>query len=402
MIHSIRIPVAEFKARSEALLEHVKQAQLSGVALFDNVNILYFTGFAFIPTERPMAFAMNASGERALYVPRLEVEHARSATDVDRVGHYLEYPGDPHPMSGFKQMLAEMGIGTTNTSSLGADLDGYPWIFGYEGPTLTELTDACVVNVQAAVNRLQAVKSEAELKLIRESCKWANLAHTLLQRYTAAGETETSVSMRASHEATLAMLDAIGPIFHAQSWPETGPRAEYRGQIGRSGTVPHTLANNLTFRVGDVLVSEASCPVWAYTSELERTMFIGEPSKKQREMFGHVMAAQEVGFSQLKPGIKCSDVDTAVRKYYEDHSLKPYWKHHTGHCIGLRYHEGPFLDTGDHTVIQEGMVFTVEPGFYVPDLGGFRHSDTVAITADGIEVLTYYPRDLESLVVASE
>jgi Xaa-Pro aminopeptidase len=119
-------------------------------------------------------------------------------------------------------------------------------------------------------------------------------------------------------------------------------------------------------------------------------------------MFGHVMAAQEVGFSQLKPGIKCSDVDTAVRKYYEDHSLMPYWKHHTGHCIGLRYHEGPFLDTGDHTVIREGMVFTVEPGFYVPDLGGFRHSDTVAITADGIEVLTYYPRDWESLVVASE
>ena len=124
MIHSIRIPAAEFKARSEALLEHVKQAHLSGIVLFDNVNILYFTGFAFIPTERPMAFAMNADGERALYVPRLEVEHAQSATAVDRVGHYLEYPGDPHPMSGFKDMLAEMGIGTTNTIGLGAELDG--------------------------------------------------------------------------------------------------------------------------------------------------------------------------------------------------------------------------------------------------------------------------------------
>jgi len=77
MIHSIRIPPAEFKARSEALLEHLKQTQLSGVVLFDNVNILYFTGFAFIPTERPMAFAMNADGERAMYVPRLEVEHAQ-------------------------------------------------------------------------------------------------------------------------------------------------------------------------------------------------------------------------------------------------------------------------------------------------------------------------------------
>jgi Xaa-Pro aminopeptidase len=76
-----------------------------------------------------------------------------------------------------------------------------------------------------------------------------------------------------------------------------------------------------------------------------------------------------------------------------------YWKHHSGHTIGLRYHEGPFLDSGDHTLLQPGMVFTVEPGLYVPGIGGFRHSDTVAITEDGIEVMTYYPRALESLTL---
>jgi Xaa-Pro aminopeptidase len=336
-----------------------------------------------------------------LYVPRLEVEHARSTTDIDRVDHYLEYPGDPHPMDGLRDMLDTMGILAPNAGPIGADSDGYPWIFGYEGPRLSELTGSPVSNVQAPVNRLQAEKSAAELRLIRESCKWANLAHTLLQRYTAVGETETSVSMRASHEATLAMLDAIGPIFHAQSWPETGPRAEYRGQIGRSSSIPHTLANNISFRPGDVLVSEASCPVWAYTSELERTMFVGEPGPQQREMFTHVLTAQEVAFAMMKPGVRCSTVDTAVRQYYEKNGLMPYWKHHTGHCIGLRYHEGPFLDSGDQTEIREGMVFTVEPGFYVPDLGGFRHSDTVAITSDGIEILTYYPRDLENLIIAA-
>ncbi|UCG85768.1 MAG: aminopeptidase P family protein [Gemmatimonadota bacterium] len=399
MLQSISITATEFTGRCTALLERVHKIEADGVVLFDAVNILYFTGFAFIPTERPMAFAMNALGERALFVPRLEVEHAKSATNVDRVEHYLEYPGDRHPMHGFKEMLAELGIGRAGTGRIAADLDGYPWIFGYEGPTLTELAGVTVVKAQGEINRLQAVKSEAELQLIRESCKWANLAHTLLQRYTAVGESETSVSMRASQEATLAMLDAIGPIFHAQSWPETGPRAEYRGQIGRSGAIPHTLANNIVFQPGDVLVSEASCPVWAYTSELERTMFVGEPTKKQREMFEHVLAAQEVAFSTLRPGIECSDVDIAVRTYYADHNLMPYWKHHTGHSVGLRYHEGPFLDSGDHTVVKEGMVFTVEPGFYVPELGGFRHSDTVAVTANGIEILTHYPRDAESLTI---
>jgi Xaa-Pro aminopeptidase len=70
-----------------------------------------------------------------------------------------------------------------------------------------------------------------------------------------------------------------------------------------------------------------------------------------------------------------------------------------GHAIGLRYHEGPFLDRGDRTEIKPGMVFTVEPGLYTPSLGGFRHSDTIAVTDDGVEWMTYYPRDLGSLTL---
>jgi Xaa-Pro dipeptidase len=79
--------------------------------------------------------------------------------------------------------------------------------------------------------------------------------------------------------------------------------------------------------------------------------------------------------------------------------LNAYWKHHSGHAIGLRYHEGPFLDVGDDTMIEAGMVFTVEPGLYSPDLGGFRHSDTVLVTESGIEMLTYYPRELDDLTL---
>jgi Xaa-Pro aminopeptidase len=195
------------------------------------------------------------------------------------------------------------------------------------------------------------------------------------------------------------MMDTIGPPYRAQSMWYSGPSAGYRGQIGRNASIPHALANNITFQPGDVLVTGAGCAMWGYNSELERTMFVGEPDQPQQDMFAHMMAAQEIAFETMKPGVPCSQVDAAVRAYYARHSLQPYWKHHTGHAIGLRYHEGPFLDTGDPTIIQEGMVFTVEPGFYAPDLGGFRHSDTVAITATGIEIMTYYPRDWQHLVI---
>jgi Xaa-Pro aminopeptidase len=244
-----------------------------------------------------------------------------------------------------------------------------------------------------------AIKSQAELDLIRESVKWGHLAHTLLQRYTKEGQTETEVSLRASKEATLIMLDAIGPIYQAQSPFSRGASAGYRGQIGRNAVIPHALANNLTFQAGDILVTGANAPVWGYNSELERTMVMGSPSDKQRRMFDHMLNLQGIALDAIRPGKRCADVDREVRDYYEDHDLISYWKHHTGHAIGIRYHEGPFLDIGDQTEIKPGMVFTVEPGLYVPDMGGFRHSDTVVVSEDGIEILTYYPGDLDSLTI---
>jgi Xaa-Pro dipeptidase len=392
---SIQITHKEYLARASRLLEQVQANGLSGVVLFDSHYILYYTGFAFIPTERPIAFVMNAKGERGLFVPRLETEHAKANAMIEHVAHYLEYPYTPHPMGAFKEMLKEMGI----SAPVGADNDGYPWILGYRGPSLSEMLGQPPQHLAAFIEDQMMVKSQAEIALIRESVKWGHLAHVLLQRYTRVGATESEVSGRASLEATLAMLDTIGPIYRAQSYFSSGAGAGYRGQIGRNAAIPHALANNIVFQAGDTLVTGAGAPVWGYNSELERTMFIGPPSDQQKKFFDHMVALQDTAFAALEPGVPCCEVDKAVRAYYEKHSLWDYWKHHVGHAIGLRYHEAPFLDLGDETVMLPGMVFTIEPGLYHPELGGFRHSDTVLITEDGIEILTYYPRDLASLTI---
>jgi len=392
---SIAITPEEHRARCETLLEYAHAAGLSGVVLFDPYYVLYYAGFAFVPTERPIAFVLGADGTRALVVPRLEVEHAEAKSTFDRVDHYLEYPGDPRAETVLTTMLRELGLRGT----IGADQDGYPWILGYRGPTLSELSGAKIVRVVEQIESQMAIKSEAEVALIRESIRWANLAHRLLQRYTRVGATETEVAQRASDEATYAMLDAIGEIYRAQSFVSSGAHAGYRGQIGRNSAIPHALAGNIVFQGGDVLVTGASAPVWGYLSELERTMVIGEPTPDQERMFAHMLALQDLALDAIRPGRRCSDVDDAVRTYFEEHDLWKHWRHHTGHAIGLRYHEGPFLDSGDDTEIQPGMVFTVEPGLYSPELGGFRHSDTALVTHDGLEILTYYPRDLASLII---
>jgi Xaa-Pro aminopeptidase len=395
---SLRLPPTEFQFRAKRLLDYVKRQQLNGVVLFDNFHVTYFTGFAFIPTERPICFAMNADGERVLFVPRLEVEHAKAEAQVEHVESYTEYPDNPHPMAQFAEVLRGLGI----RDSIGADNDGYPWILGYQGEALSSLTGAQIVNVSPFVEHAMMLKSDAELALIRESCKWGNLAHRLLQKYTRVGANETEVSMRAGNEATLAMIDTLGSLYRSQSMWSRGASAGYRGQIGRNAAIPHALTTNAIFMPGDVLVSGANAPMWGYNSELERTMIVGEPNVEQRTFFEWMLGAQETALNAMRAGVKCSDVDRAVRAYYEQHNLMPYWRHHSGHAIGLRYHEMPFLDLGDDTVLEPGMVFTVEPGLYAPHLGGFRHSDTVVVTQDGIEMLTYYPRDLASLTISSQ
>ena len=243
-------------------------------------------------------------------------------------------------------------------------------------------------------------KSETEVELIRESARWCEHAHRLLHRYTRPGATEAQASLQAGHEATLAMLDALGPSYGGQQASSDGVSAGYRGQIGLRSAWAHAIAHNIEFREGDVLVTETSAPIWGYNAELERALVIGSPTDEMCRLFDHTVAAQQVAFEALRPGATCAEVDRAVLGYFEANDLLPYWRQHTGHAIGLRNHEAPFLDVGDHTPIEPGMVFTIEPGVYDGEVGGFRHSDTVVVTADGIDVLTDYPRDIESLTIA--
>ncbi|HEY5058078.1 MAG TPA: Xaa-Pro peptidase family protein [Gaiellaceae bacterium] len=388
------IPAAELESRRERLLEHVRREQLSGYVLFDAHYIRYFTSFGFLSTERPVVFAQSAAGEMVVFVPEFEVERVRAETAFARIESYPEYPGLEHPLLIFGRVLAGLGI----AGAVGADQDGYPGILGYHGPPLSEVTAATVAPLAGAIEAMMARKSENELALIRESARWCERAHRLLQEYTRPGATEAGASLRAGHEATLELLEALGDGYGGQQASADGASAGYRGQIGRRSSWAHAVAHNIEFQAGDMLVSETSAPIWGYNAELERAMVIGSPTDEMRRLFEHTVGAQDAAFAALRPGVTCADVDGAVMRYLEENDLLQYWRQHTGHAIGLRNHEAPFLDLGDHTPIEPGMVFTIEPGLYA-DIGGFRHSDTVAVTADGIEILTDYPRDLESLTI---
>ena len=392
---STSIPAAEFADRRDRLLEHVRGDGLSGYVLFEPAYIQYFTGFWFLSNERPIVYAQSASGDDLIFVPEFEVERTRAEAAFDRIESYPEYPGREQPMQVLAGVVADLGL----AGSIAVDDDGYPGILGYEGPPLSEVTGADVTSVTDVVEHMIARKSDNEIALIRESARWCAHAHHLLQDYTRPGATEAEVSLRAASEATLAMLDELGGSVHGLLGSGDGVKAGYRGQIGLRSSWAHAVAHNIEFQAGDVLVSETGAPVAGYNAELERAMVIGTPTEDMRRLFDHMVAAQQVAFDALRPGVTCADVDTAVLAYFEENGLFAHWRQHTGHAIGLRNHEAPFLDVGDATPVEPGMVFTIEPGLYDPEIGGFRHSDTVAVTEDGIDILTDYPRDLESLTL---
>lgn len=383
----------ERAGRARVAFDYVS-AEVAALVLFDDQFIQYYTDFVFHPTERPVALVVSREGERTLFVPDLEREHAAQAGQLEYIVTYPEYPGQEHPMDLLCQHLASLGL---TDYTIGIDYDGYPPVMGYTGPLLSERVS--VKRISAGLDRQMSLKSEHELELIRESVRWGHHAHELLQAYTAPGLTENEVEARATREATQAMNEALGPDFRSRNRWLGGAVALYRGQVGMNSALPHAININATFDVGDTLVTGAGAGVYGYLSELERTMFLGEPSIEQRRYFEHMLNLQDVAFEQLRPGVTCASVDEAVRAYYEREGLTTYWRHHVGHSLGQRIHESPFLDIGDMTTLEPGMVLSVEPGLYVPGLGGFRHSDTVLVTQTGMERLTAYPRDLGGLVI---
>ena len=387
------IEPAEFAARRERLLRYAGEQGARGYVLFDPTYVQYFTGFWFLSNERPIVYAQAAGGDDAIFVPEFELERTCAEGPFDRIETYPEDPGREHPMLVLARVLSELGIGGT----IAADQDGYPGILGYQGPSLSDVAAARVVPIDGEIERMLARKSAAEIELIRESGRWCAHAHRLLEEHTRIGATEAQASLRAQQEATLAMLAAHGSRGLLGSGD--GVKAGYRGQIGRRSSWAHAIAHDIEFAPGDVLVSETGAPVWGYQAELERALVIGRPTDRMTWLFDHMLASRRAAFDAIRPGAACADVDTAVLRYFEENDLLPYWRQHTGHGTGLRNHEAPFLDVGDTTPLEPGMVFTIEPGLYDPEVGGFRHSDTVAVTEDGYELLTDYPDDLESLTL---
>lgn len=383
----------EYRRRREASAAGMEAAGLDGMCVFYPARVAYLTGFHHIPTERPIALVIGPNAYTALVVPAVEKEHAESSTEVDQVNVYFEYPGAEHPMERVQSLLTEIGAKPRRT---GADHDGYIPYWGYRGPRLSDLTGAIPFDAEMIVESLRRVKSAAELACIQLSCDWAVRAHHRMQAAIETGKTEMECYTEPANQTLFEMIREM-PGWRPRGGDDTGLVSMFVG--GRATAMPHGFVKGHGVQSGDVLVSGAGANVDGYRSELERTMIVGRPTADQTRAFEAMLALQARAIEVMAPGVPAGEVELATVRLAEELGFGENLRHHAGHSIGLEGHEAPFLDRGDDAVLEAGMVFTVEPGIYVKELGGFRHSDTVVVTEDGRRVMTDYPRELKDLVI---
>jgi Xaa-Pro dipeptidase len=392
------ISEAEYERRVERVRKYSMKRKLAALYLTNGTSVFYLTGYSFIATERPAALIVPVDGEITFMGPLLEKDHIPLKTRIiEDVKTYVDYPGEKHPIEHFARFLKDMGLARKR---IGIDNKaGAAETWGYRGSSITKkLREAKFVDVKDLVPSMRLVKSEEEIALVKESSKWANLAHTLLQEYTAEGLWDVEVAYAASYEASILMKKALGHDYEPMR--RSSPvNVGFRGQIGEMSAIPHSIATKRVIRKGDVVVTGAGADVGGYSCELERTMIVEKPTSKQKRYFNVMVKAQEAAFKTFKPGVKCSDIDKATIDVFNKAGLMPLVKHHTGHGLGLEEHEPPWLDIGNEEPLRAGMVVSCEPGIYQTGFAGFRHSDTVLITEDGAEIVTYYPRNLDALTI---
>lgn len=390
----------EYNARIEKVRLELRRRRLDALYLTNPTRILYTTGFAHISTERPIAVVIPKEGPIFFMGPHLEQDHVKQdAPLIGEVHTYPDYPGTTHPMRYFSKVLGRKKLGS-NSKIATDSLQGAAGGWGYRGPALNELMrETKFIDGREVVDNMRQIKSSQEVRLLRESAKWSQVAHDILVESIKPGMSDVLLGIYASNEALAKMLRQVGGRYRQLRWGLSPVVVGFRGQVGPESAIPHAVYTKRKIRKGDVMVTEAGVEVGGYTSELERTVMVGRAPPRAKRYFEAMVRAQSAALKEFRAGVPCGRPDEAAKKSVRDDGFGDCLRHHTGHGIGLDGHEPPWLDPGDPTVMASGMVFSCEPGLYVPGFAGFRHSDTIVVTRNGKDFITKYSRELEDLII---
>lgn len=388
-----RLPAEVLDRLQDRVRAGAEAAGLDAVLTDDPDDVAYLTGFFHHPCERPVAALVETSGRTLLLVPELERQHAEEQGARAELVSYPEYPGLESPFAA----LARAARSTGRARRVGLTTAMTQHRLALAGRAFGD--DVAWVPTEL-VTRARYVKVPEEVALHREAARITDLmlaaGIALVTDALAAGDPLPSEAELAAHVTRT----GTGLMYaeHADV-VVVSPLAGGLVYAGPNSAIPHGLPSGYRLRPGDTFMLSLGCAVGGRFVEGERTFVLGEPSAEQRRYHDAVRDAQAEGALAIAPGVRCADSNARCLAVIRDRGLGQYLRHRQGHGIGVGMHEPPWLEDGDPTVLEPGMVVSNEPGLYVPGHAGYRISDSMLVTATGSEPLTSYPRSLEDCVV---
>ncbi|GAB2515607.1 Xaa-Pro peptidase family protein [Microbacterium petrolearium] len=368
----------------------IESEDLDALLTDDPEDVAYLTGFFHHPSERPVAVWLDRTGTCVLLVPQLEREYAAAQRARAEVVAFEEYPGVVPPFRALSDAVGGAGgrIGFTTQMTHQRRAAAEAELGGTFVPTelvsrarFVKFAEEIALHREAA--RVTDRMLAAGVALVREALASGGALPTEAELTAHVVATGTGI-MYAEHRNVVVVTPLAGGLVYA----------------GENSSYPHGLPSARRLRDGDTFMLSLGCAVGGRFVEGERTFVIGTPSDEQRRYHDAVAAAQRRGAEVLRPGLEGRQANDACLDVIRRAGIGGYLRHRQGHGIGLGMHEPPWLEDGDATVIEEGMIFSNEPGIYIPGHAGYRISDSMLITATGAESLTTYPRDLASCTIA--
>lgn len=352
--------------RIEKLVVRLKEEKLDGIFLMNDSNIRYISGFTgsdsfVIITEQSRAFITDSR-----YTEQAEAEC--KGFEVIRWGK---------PLMGLHETIKEI-CEKYNVKKLAFERQHVSYD-RYEELSKA-LTAVELVPSSGLVEDLRSIKDDAELNYMRKAAQIADEAFSEILKYIRPGVSEMDIERELQYFIKKKGAEDVGFSTIVAS--------------GKRSSLPHAVPCDKKIEKGDLVTLDFGAKYMGYRSDMTRTIVVGAPSDKQREIYEIVRKAQEEASKAVKPGVAGKVPDACAREYITNAGYGEYFGHGLGHGVGLDIHEGPSLSKAAEKLLEVGNVVTVEPGIYLPDWGGVRIEDTVIVLENGIEVLTKSSKEL--------
>lgn len=358
-------------SKLKQLQNHLKENGWDAAFITTPDNVFYFSGFKSEPHERLLGVMVFKDAEPFLICPKMEMPDAVAAGwAFDVVGH--------------EDTENAWDVVAKNVEARNVAFD----TLAIEKSHLTvERLEAIqeryeqlkFAGIDEKINALRISKDEAELEKLRKAAELADYAIQVGCDAIAEGVTEMEV------------LNTIESAIKAKGYAMSFDTMVLAGEKAAS---PHGTPGNRKIKKGDLILFDLGVIYEGYCSDITRTVAFGQPNEEQIKIYNAVRRANESAIEAVKPGVRAMDLDKIARDVITDAGYGQYFTHRLGHGLGISVHEFPSINGANEFVLNEGTVFTIEPGIYKTDIAGVRIEDDVVVTNDGVEVLTSFTKEL--------